>query len=214
MRCSQSISSDLIVPEGLGLRRQSVNCLPYLLTSSLVSTLATSLLPSIPKIVLLHLAIVTITFAIWSDHVQKRAPFIYASLLMALVGFSINISNAPHGVKYFGTFFCVSGSYAAFPGVISWCVVLPQTQLYSHSHRGLRLGNNVAGQYKRAASIAMHIGFGNLAGGMFSVLSLINTSANGYCCEAIASNTYRTQDAPRYAIGRQFVILRLQHMAS
>ena len=54
----------------------------------------------------------------------------------------------------------------------------------------------------------------NLAGGMFSVLSLINTLANGYCCEAIASNTYRTQDAPRYAIGRQFVILRLQHMTS
>ena len=76
------------------------------------------------------------------------------------------------------------------------------------------MGNNVAGQYKRAASIAMHIGFGNLAGGMFSVLSLINMPTNEHCCEAIASNTYRAQDAPRYAIGRQFVILRLQHMTS
>ncbi|KAK7687705.1 hypothetical protein QCA50_008921 [Cerrena zonata] len=114
--------------------------------------------------------IVTVIFAIWSDRVQKRAPFIYASLLMALIGFSINISNAPHGVKYFGTFFCVSGSYAAFPGVISW------------------LGNNVAGQYKRAASIALHIGLGNLAG-------------------AIASNTYRSQDAPRYVIGHGIALM-------
>lgn len=28
-----------------------------------------------------------------------------------------------------------------------------------------RLANNVAGQYKRGAAIALHIGFGNFAGG-------------------------------------------------
>ncbi|KAH9000997.1 hypothetical protein EDB83DRAFT_2524528 [Lactarius deliciosus] len=55
---------------------------------------------------------------------------------MLLIGFSINISNASPGVKYFGTFFCVTGSYAAFPGVVSW------------------LGNNLAGQYKRGVGRA------------------------------------------------------------
>jgi hypothetical protein len=39
---------------------------------------------------------------------------------MLLIGFSINISTAPAGVKYFGTFFVVSGSYAAFPGIVAW----------------------------------------------------------------------------------------------
>lgn len=59
-------------------------------------------------------------FALWSDRIQRRSPFILAGLCMLLVGFSINISDAPPGVKYFGTFLCVSGSYAAFPGVVSW----------------------------------------------------------------------------------------------
>ncbi|KAI0073057.1 MFS general substrate transporter [Panus rudis PR-1116 ss-1] len=108
--------------------------------------------------------IVLLIFAVWSDKIQKRSPFILAGLVLCLIGFSINISDAPIGVKYFGTFFCVSGSYAAFPGVIAW------------------LGNNVAGQYKRGVSMALHIGIGNFSG-------------------AIASNIYRTQDAPRYLIG-------------
>ena len=49
-----------------------------------------------------------------------RSPFILAGLTMCLIGFAINISDARIGVKYFGTFLCVSGSYAAFPGVVSW----------------------------------------------------------------------------------------------
>lgn len=59
-------------------------------------------------------------FAYWSDKVKKRSPFILAGLFMCLIGFSINLSNVPTGVKYFGTFFCVAGSYAAFPGIVAW----------------------------------------------------------------------------------------------
>ncbi|KAJ6625864.1 hypothetical protein B0H10DRAFT_2001105 [Mycena sp. CBHHK59/15] len=70
-----------------------------------------------------YVSIVLYVFAYWSDRIQRRSPFIMAGLLMCLVGFSINISNAPSGVKYFGTFFCVAGSYAAFPGVVAWCVL-------------------------------------------------------------------------------------------
>ncbi|KAH9914907.1 MFS general substrate transporter [Epithele typhae] len=44
------------------------------------------------------------------------------------------------------------------------------------------LGNNLAGHYKRGVGMALHIGIGNFSG-------------------AIASNIYRTQDAPRYIIG-------------
>ncbi|KAJ7733611.1 MFS general substrate transporter [Mycena olivaceomarginata] len=95
-------------------------------------------------------AIVLWIFAYWSDKIQKRSPFIYAGLLMCLTGFSINISNAPSGVKYFGTFFCVAGSYAAFPGVVAW------------------LGNNLSGQYKRGVGMALHIGIGNFSGAIAS----------------------------------------------
>ncbi|KAJ7881427.1 MFS general substrate transporter, partial [Mycena leptocephala] len=84
-------------------------------------------------------------FAYWSDKIQKRAPFIYAGLLMLLVGFSINISTAPPGVKYFGT-------YAAFPGVHHF--------KYAYF---TRLGNNLSGQYKRGVGMALHIGIGNFS---------------------------------------------------
>lgn len=51
-----------------------------------------------------------------------RSPFILLGLTMCLIGFAINVSNAPIGVKYFGTFFCVAGSYGGFPGVVTWYV--------------------------------------------------------------------------------------------
>ncbi|KAJ7045902.1 MFS general substrate transporter [Mycena alexandri] len=94
--------------------------------------------------------ILLFVFAYWSDRIQKRSPFIFGGLLMLLVGFSINISNAPSGVKYFGTFFCVAGSYASFPGVVAW------------------LGNNLCGQYKRGVGMALHIGIGNFSGAIAS----------------------------------------------
>ncbi|GJE93045.1 MFS general substrate transporter [Phanerochaete sordida] len=108
--------------------------------------------------------IVTVSFALLSDRTKHRFPFILAGHAMCLLGFGIQISNVHFAVKYFGTFFCVAGSYSAFPGVITW------------------LANNVAGQYKRGAAIGLHIGFGNFAGSIASVL-------------------YRTQDAPRYILG-------------
>ncbi|THH12739.1 hypothetical protein EW146_g7411 [Bondarzewia mesenterica] len=94
--------------------------------------------------------IVLLTFALWSDAITKRSPFILTGLCMLLIGFTINISDVSTGVKYFGIFFCVAGSYASFPGVVSW------------------LGNNLAGQYKRGVGMAIHIGMGNFAGAIAS----------------------------------------------
>ncbi|KAH7921931.1 MFS general substrate transporter [Leucogyrophana mollusca] len=94
--------------------------------------------------------IVLLVFAHYSDKLKTRSPFVLAGLVMCLIGFSINISNASSGAKYFGTFFCVTGSYAAFPGIVCW------------------LGNNLAGQYKRGVGMALHIGIGNLSGAVAS----------------------------------------------
>jgi MFS family permease len=103
-------------------------------------------------------------FAYFSDKLMLRSPFIYASLIMCLIGFSINISDASSGAKYFGTFLIVAGSYGGFPGVVAW------------------LSNNLSGQYKRGAGMALHIGIGNFSG-------------------AIASNIFRAQDRPRFILG-------------
>jgi len=89
-------------------------------------------------------------FAYFSDKLKMRSPFIYASLIMCLIGFSINISEASSGAKYFGTFLIVAGSYAGFPGVVAW------------------LSNNLSGQYKRGVGMALHIGIGNFSGAIAS----------------------------------------------
>ena len=121
-------------------------------------------------------------FAVWSDRLKMRSPFILASLVLCAIGFAINISNAGIGVKYFGTFFCVMGSYAALPGVVCWCALCSFEM--SAWLILFRLGNNLAGQYKRGVGMAVQIGIGNFSG-------------------IIASNIYRSQDAPRYALGRE-----------
>ena len=67
-----------------------------------------------------HTALTLLLFAHYSDKIKMRSPFILIGLTMLLIGFSINISDVPRGAKYFGTFFCVAGSYASFPGVVAW----------------------------------------------------------------------------------------------
>lgn len=62
------------------------------------------------------------------------------------------------------TFLTLLGIYSAFPGNIAW------------------ISNNVAGNYKRATAMAIHVGFGNMGG-------------------AMSSNFYRTQDSPQFFLG-------------
>jgi len=94
--------------------------------------------------------IVLLIFSHFSDKYKIRSPCILAGLTMCLIGFSINISDTKPGIKYFGTFFCVAGSYAAVPAVVSW------------------LGNNLSGQYKRGVGMALQIGIGNFSGAIAS----------------------------------------------
>jgi len=112
-----------------------------------------------------------------------RSPFILVGLAMCLVGFSINISNAPSSAKYFGTFLSAGGSYAAYPGVVAWWRSFIFA-LFAHAYRFFRLGNNLSGQYKRGTGMAMQMGIGNFGGIM--IISF-----------------YRSQDSPRFILGRE-----------
>ncbi|KAF8995232.1 MFS general substrate transporter [Cyathus striatus] len=88
-------------------------------------------------------------FSYFSDKFKMRSPFIYAGLILSLIGYAINISNAGIGIKYFGTYLCLAGC-AGFPGVIAW------------------LGNNIVGHYKRGISLGIYIGIGNFGGAIAS----------------------------------------------
>lgn len=116
--------------------------------------------------------IVLLVVAYFSDKMQLRSPFIFASQTIAVVGFIINITDAPNDVKYFGTYLCVAGPYTGGAGSIIW------------------LANNLEGKCKRAIGMAIVICMGNLGG-------------------AIASNIFRSQDAPRYLLGLGIEIMFL-----
>ncbi|KAB8075903.1 major facilitator superfamily domain-containing protein [Aspergillus leporis] len=112
-------------------------------------------------------ATVAVAAAWLSDRYKLRSPFILFFMSLIVIGFTIVLASSGRGVPgvvYCGVFIAVVGIYPAFPGNVTW------------------LSANLAGDYKRAAGMAMHIGLGNLAG-------------------AMSSNFYRSQDAPKYMLG-------------
>ncbi|KAF8838016.1 MFS general substrate transporter [Paxillus ammoniavirescens] len=139
--------------------------------------------------------VTVLVFAHFSDKVKLRSPFIFAAQWIALLGYIINIIDAPVGVKYFGTYLCVIGSFSSGPGSISWSVVL---RSFNHSYMHLpsltattdvgRLANNLQGKSKRAVGMALQLSVGSLGG-------------------VIGSNVYHTKDAPRYLLGHGLVIM-------
>ncbi|EAW25661.1 putative MFS transporter [Aspergillus fischeri NRRL 181] len=110
---------------------------------------------------------VAVGAAWFSDRRKQRSPFILFFMSLIAIGFIIVISSTGRGVPgivYLGVFVAVVGIYPAFPGNVTWISV------------------NLAGDYKRAAGMALHIGLGNFAG-------------------AMSSNFYRSKDAPNYILG-------------
>jgi MFS family permease len=128
-------------------------------------TASTAQLLTIP--IYITAAVVAIVGAYFSDRHGQRSPFILFFMGLIAIGFVIVLASSGRhvpGVVYAGVFIAVVGIYPAFPGNITW------------------ISNNLAGSYKRAAGMAIHIGAGNLAG-------------------AMASNFYRSKDAPTYYLG-------------
>ncbi|KAF9234656.1 MFS general substrate transporter [Melanogaster broomeanus] len=117
---------------------------------------AVSQLLTIPPYVLATISL--LTAAHFSDKLKLRSPFIFAAQLTSLVGYIINISNAPSGVKYFGTYLCVIGTYTSIPGS------------FIDTADDNRLANNLGGRYKRAVGMALQISVGNLGGVVASII--------------------------------------------
>ncbi|KAI0365415.1 MFS general substrate transporter [Pilatotrama ljubarskyi] len=94
--------------------------------------------------------VTVVVWAMWSDRIRRRSPFVFAGYALMLAGFAINISEASIGVKYFGTFLAIVGGFAGFPAIVSW------------------LGNNVVGHYKRGVALGVQLMFGNVGGAIAS----------------------------------------------
>lgn len=92
--------------------------------------------------------VTTLSVAIASEKLAKRAVFIAGSSSVAAIGYIILLANknptARPGVSYVGTFFAAAGIYPATALVLSWPAI------------------NVSGQTKRAIGNAMQISIGNL----------------------------------------------------
>lgn len=102
----------------------------------------------------------TLFAAVWSEKLNRRAPFIAASSSLAVIGYIILLANThpTHrpGVSYVGTLFAAAGIYPATALVLSWPAM------------------NVSGQTKRATANAMQISIGNLGAVMGTQLYRAN----------------------------------------
>lgn len=91
--------------------------------------------------------VTTLTVAVYSERLHKRAVFIIASASFAIIGYIILLSNTDPksrpGISYVGTFFAAGGIYPATALALSWPAI------------------NVSGQTKRAVANAMQISIGN-----------------------------------------------------
>lgn len=99
-----------------------------------------------------------------SDRHCLRAPFIAFNAVLALVGLAIIEFHTHNPTRYFGSFLVVACASGNIPPVLTY------------------QANNIRGQWKRAFSSAMLVGFGGI-GGIAGAL------------------VYRSQDQPRYLPG-------------
>ncbi|KAM5360006.1 hypothetical protein ACJZ2D_014047 [Fusarium nematophilum] len=104
--------------------------------------------------------ITTLSVAVASEKLGKRAVFIAGSSAVAAIGYIILLANtnptARPGVSYLGTFFAAAGIFPATALVLSWPAI------------------NVSGQTKRAIANAMQISIGNLGAVMGTQLYRAN----------------------------------------
>jgi len=86
-----------------------------------------------------------------------------------LVGYIILLSSTNAALSYFAVYLAAASIYPTVPNSVAW------------------VSSNVEGSYKRSATLAMAIGWGNING-------------------AVSSNIYRSVDAPWYRMGHGIVL--------
>jgi len=120
--------------------------------------------------------ITTLVVAYISDKTMQRGIFIIGCMIVTIIGYAIELSDARIGAKYFGIFLCVAGVSPCISTCITW------------------IGNNYGPVYTRAAAMGLLFSVGNSAGIISSNVYPSNTAprffeghgvAVGFCGLAI-----------------------------
>jgi hypothetical protein len=127
--------------------------------------------------------------------------YITAAILAVVVGYFSDRATKRGGARWPFVFFpqcailvgfimAISGAAAGgVPGVVYAGVFIATCGIYPAFPGNVTwIANNLAGSYKRSAGMALQIGLGNLGG-------------------AMASNFYRSVDAPKYLLGHGLEIM-------
>jgi len=91
-------------------------------------------------------ATVCVVVAVLSQRINRKGLWILIVMPFTAAGFIVQLTAKTVAVKYFGLFFCLTGSFTAAPLILSWSV------------------DNSAGQATRAISSGFVITFANCAG--------------------------------------------------
>lgn len=106
--------------------------------------------------------VLAIIFAVASDYTRVRSVFVFASLVIILVGGCVLISvHDNFHVQYFALHFVAMGAFAGGPIIVCWFVL------------------NLRGHTERSIGAAYQIGFGNI-GGIIATYAYLATDAPEY----------------------------------
>lgn len=142
-------------------------------------------------------SVLAVAVAWWSDRVGKRYPFILVCLCIMAVGFIMCVTSATPGVIYAGVFIAACALYPAFPGNITW---LSNSELYPSTISFEMLTFRRSGWIYQACHRPGHSNrcgqscWRYVARDSKLVMPILTSTA-------MASNFYRTEDAPRYILG-------------
>ncbi|KAF2160800.1 hypothetical protein M409DRAFT_70130 [Zasmidium cellare ATCC 36951] len=102
-----------------------------------------------------------LAFAWTSDRFKMRGPFILVGLLLAAVGYIMELASEDNAVKYAGTFFVAAGAFPCSPLVLAW------------------LSNNLAPHTTKATGLGFQVAFGN-CGAFVATFTYLSTDAPKY----------------------------------
>jgi sugar phosphate permease len=88
----------------------------------------------------------TITVGYYSDTHRLRGPYVIGSIVVALVGYIVLITQKKAGVSYAGTIIATVGAYPTIAVILAW------------------VGASVGGDIRKGVTFAIVIGLGNLGG--------------------------------------------------
>ncbi|GAB7366750.1 hypothetical protein MBLNU230_g0705t1 [Neophaeotheca triangularis] len=107
-------------------------------------------------------AFLSVLGACWlSDRLKLRGPIIVSGLLIALIGYIMQLASTNEAVKYVGTFFIAIGAFPCSPTVIGW------------------LSNNLAPHYIKATGLGFQVAIGN-CGAFVATFTYLSEDAPNY----------------------------------